>query len=667
MQKKEYIPFDELDLYELLKKIRNDGLIRQDETRLLMDAIVGRKVEWTRQHCRDFFATLLHAYLSDMDLELLLATSGYGEGYDGKYITEGRETYKNNAARRRERYKSLNPGAAQPAGLRIQEHRKLQKMAGLMAGADYKNGKLLRLIVDTIKPEELIELGLNDLVPEEESERIQKERTIQDETNVSSGTGKDATSVTFPIYAVKRNTAIDFIGREDMLEALSEGFKDKSKRKIIILSGMGGVGKTQVALKYAETSQDEYDAVFWLNAASAETLDNTVSELLAVYDSAFQDETNVSFITGKDATVVASYNRFQRFLNKLTGKKLLIIYDNADYLNEKDETEKKMQQELISYMPDGNCHIIITSRCNVPFNNGELIQLDVFKPETAEQYLEKKAGKGIDPEAKELARRLGYLPLALCYAGAYIRMNLSSYGEYLELWDEYGMTLFDGKDYAEKTLRTVFDITLNKLKDLQVIELLNSIGRYSGEYFPLNAYISLLEKGQELAALQMEELIKKYPEDFLNEKGLPKYAKLPFMGRVDAGDPPDKFFDEPISDSLAGDKRPYGGYLKALKNKIRRNEMLKQLEDYSLIQRDGMKIYIHPMLQEYVQTGLKLNLEIPEEEQKRSRLAQKIWNYEILAALYKEAGDDELTERYNKALDEVKDEYDKLSNKHNLE
>ena len=60
-----------------------------------------------------------------------------------------------------------------------------------------------------------------------------------------------------------------------------------------------------------------------------------------------------------------------------------------------------------------------------------------------------------------------HLPLALQYTASYIQQHCSTYREYLDLWDEDGMNLFDEEDggYAEKTVRKAFHITLDKIKD----------------------------------------------------------------------------------------------------------------------------------------------------------------------------------------------------------
>ncbi len=75
-----------------------------------------------------------------------------------------------------------------------------------------------------------------------------------------------------------------FIGREDILEQLSVYFSSwkAANTPIAALCGLGGMGKTQVALEYAYRSSGRYQAIFWVNASFQETL---LADLVALADS----------------------------------------------------------------------------------------------------------------------------------------------------------------------------------------------------------------------------------------------------------------------------------------------------------------------------------------------------------------------------------------------
>jgi NB-ARC domain len=83
-----------------------------------------------------------------------------------------------------------------------------------------------------------------------------------------------------PNYAFGLNLAeapqIDealFVGREVELEELQEWlYSSKGRRKVVAVSGLGGIGKTQLSVHFAKRCQGRYSSVFWLNAKDESSL-----------------------------------------------------------------------------------------------------------------------------------------------------------------------------------------------------------------------------------------------------------------------------------------------------------------------------------------------------------------------------------------------------------
>src|SRR5437764_5061436 len=62
-----------------------------------------------------------------------------------------------------------------------------------------------------------------------------------------------------------------FTGREHILTHIDKAF-NKYQPQPVALSGLDGMGKTQIALEYAYRNQSKYSAIFWVQASSSETL-----------------------------------------------------------------------------------------------------------------------------------------------------------------------------------------------------------------------------------------------------------------------------------------------------------------------------------------------------------------------------------------------------------
>lgn len=63
-----------------------------------------------------------------------------------------------------------------------------------------------------------------------------------------------------------------FVGREEELNAIHQALQHDGTRKTAVVHGLGGMGKTQLALAYAQRHRDEYSAVLWVNSKDVDTL-----------------------------------------------------------------------------------------------------------------------------------------------------------------------------------------------------------------------------------------------------------------------------------------------------------------------------------------------------------------------------------------------------------
>lgn len=346
-----------------------------------------------------------------------------------------------------------------------------------------------------------------------------------------------------PVRYIKRIKNADFCGRDDILKALEDGFSSKRERKVQVLHGMAGVGKTQIALAYAYSHQDEYSAILWIDATDYSTLNRECLNFLRENDDYSVEKPTIGEIRV----------RFLSFLSRRSS--LLLILDNVDYLDGRTDSAYQMKERLLRYIPDGNGHAIITTRCDSDFSGAARISVSVFSPELASHFLEKQAGQKADDAAKLLAKRLGYLPLALTYAVAYIKANHKTYQQYLDLWDREGAAVFD-EDILETTVRNAFHITLDKLSEdtdgVPVItQFLHFCAVLAGEYIPI---------------------------DFLNND---------FNKRNN-----DELFPEELN--------------AILNNELKRDRILRKASEYSLIEYiDGGRISMHPLLREIIEDELR--------------------------------------------------------------
>jgi hypothetical protein len=222
-----------------------------------------------------------------------------------------------------------------------------------------------------------------------------------------------------------------FKGRNKTVEQLHERFHDNTssnndfqiRREVI--HGLGGIGKTRLAIEYAWTYADDYNAVMFVVADSREQLRRSLSELT--------DPTILNLPEWKCPEEDTRMGAVIRWLSEHPG--WLMIIDNADEQPAVDAVE-----HLLPKFRGG--HVIITSRNNRWSKSVYRSELDVLPPEAASVFLlertneERRKTSKDEIIAKELASELGCLALALEQAGAYIQHHEGglSLSDYLDRW-----------------------------------------------------------------------------------------------------------------------------------------------------------------------------------------------------------------------------------------
>lgn len=190
----------------------------------------------------------------------------------------------------------------------------------------------------------------------------------------------------------------DFIGRDEQLNSIAQSF-DKAKSalgQIQAISSSGGMGKSELAITFANKNAQNYIVTRWLN---------TEGENLRLE---FDQITRELGIDTKDMEHEQLIKTVHRHLLEIP--KYLLIFDNAD-------TAQSIKQYLPKEANEGQ-HILITSRSD--HWQCKHISLDQFTKKEALLYINSKLPNTSQEEATKLANTLEYMPLALSQAVAYI-------------------------------------------------------------------------------------------------------------------------------------------------------------------------------------------------------------------------------------------------------
>ena len=189
----------------------------------------------------------------------------------------------------------------------------------------------------------------------------------------------------------------NFTGREiiltDLRKALSSG---KPAALTQAISGLGGIGKTQIALEYAYRHQSDYDVVWWVRAEKPETLAADYASLARARNLPEKDEQEQQIIV----------EAVRRWLGQ--NKNWLLVFDNA-----------QAPEDIRDYLPKEPVgHILITSRHQSWRGTASPITIKKWPREESVVFLCKRTGQKDEDGANAVADALDDLPLALAQAGA---------------------------------------------------------------------------------------------------------------------------------------------------------------------------------------------------------------------------------------------------------
>ncbi|KAL4909572.1 hypothetical protein BDW74DRAFT_174775 [Aspergillus multicolor] len=267
-----------------------------------------------------------------------------------------------------------------------------------------------------------------------------------------------------------------FIGRKEDLSLLWDRLQPLSSpmRKIVVLHGLGGMGKTQLAIRFARIHKNDFTSVFWFNAQSKDTLIRSMaSASLGVAEG----------LTAAATTDEAELEqRAQVMLNWLSidgNFQWLIIFDNVDdYPPVLDANGLGDGYNIEQFFPKADQgSIIITSRRPQLSELGEGYSIPRLSPDDSMLLLSRSScydtaqmnKQKLNPDMQQLADCLGGLPLALSLAGSYICQTGMSISQYLRhyraSWRDLMADSTTSPNYPHGNLLVTWKVTLEKLQD----------------------------------------------------------------------------------------------------------------------------------------------------------------------------------------------------------
>ena len=231
----------------------------------------------------------------------------------------------------------------------------------------------------------------------------------------------------FPIENIPYERNLYFTGREELLDRIYKALhNEKSATPTQAISGLGGIGKTQTALEYAYRYQEYYQTILWLKADSREQILTDINAIAQLLSLPARPEQEQSIL----------FTAFRRWLQE--NQDWLLILDNVDDLN--------VIKDLLPRRGQG--HILITTRIHTTGTIAQRIEIEKMNMQEGAHFLLRRvkildldqpfeqASEQDRQRAREIAKLMDGLPLALDQAAAYIDETQCGLDGYIALFQK---------------------------------------------------------------------------------------------------------------------------------------------------------------------------------------------------------------------------------------
>ena len=266
-----------------------------------------------------------------------------------------------------------------------------------------------------------------------------------------------------------------FVGRERELARLEQALATGPGAVVQAVHGLGGIGKSALAARYVALHAGRYTQVVWITAEDAAGIEAGLRRFALALEpklAALPSEA----LAERATAWLASHHGW------------LLVLDNVTSPND--------ISTLLSHLGAGGGRFLATSRRSAGWNRigAAPVRLDVLRPGEALALLARTVGTtpGALDGGDELCAELGFLPLAITQAGAYIAQNQPGYEpgarEYLRLLADHPAHLYatgDEDTDSERTIARTWNITLDRLADDPLAgQILRILAWYAPDQIP---------------------------------------------------------------------------------------------------------------------------------------------------------------------------------------
>jgi hypothetical protein len=180
------------------------------------------------------------------------------------------------------------------------------------------------------------------------------------------------------------------------LEKLLLGIqRAERRRKVAVMHGLGGIGKTQLAVEFARKHQSQFSAVFWLDGSSKANLEQSFVDIAQRLPRDELTADGAALLSDVAVEADVAVRECQRWLSILSNFHWLLLIDNVD--RDHHDQNDSQAYNVQTYFPDADHgSILITSRLTSLQRLGVGVKVGTVVVEQARAILGKNAGRVVE-------------------------------------------------------------------------------------------------------------------------------------------------------------------------------------------------------------------------------------------------------------------------------
>ena len=180
-----------------------------------------------------------------------------------------------------------------------------------------------------------------------------------------------------------------------LVDELLPSSADRTRQKICVLRGLGGIGKTQLAIEFARKYRQYYSAVFWIDGSSKERLKQSIANLANQLPQYQLLETAKLYAQEPHENLEGAVKDVLLWFSQSSNEQWLLVYDNVDR-EISAEVNNPEAFNLREFLPDADqgC-ILITSRLTNLWQYGVDIRVGPVSELQGENILTNSVGETV--------------------------------------------------------------------------------------------------------------------------------------------------------------------------------------------------------------------------------------------------------------------------------